>query len=326
MTPQDIDAFQIPWPDETPDPMGLIGLRVSLYFSGGHEIATRQALMRIIDQYVDFSGGRIQLYQEAGDRRFRSASAASPVDLSSSRAAAQARMTPLGLFLSGSEDVGKASHWSLVSIATYDGYLLMHFPLAAFEGAQPHTFRKLFQQWCTELNVQHAYAGLGVVLPTGGRAMHAAIKHCTPVVSRFIGLDLDYPNATGRSCKNGIRCINWLSAINSKWLEKVHGAETVLRIAGTSVSSMPYGSGTIFIAGEAPQIGDVEKNLLPQEYMALGRAVAPLRVDYKDWLFEPPPGFTAPDGFTASFIPGRVEHEDLARYYYTQQWMARFDG
>lgn len=326
MTPQDIDAFQLPWPDDFPDPMGLIGLRVALYFSDGYEMARRQALMRIVDQYVAFSDGRIQLYQQGDERRPRTASASQPVDLTLTRAATTARMAPWGLFLSGADDIGKASHWSLLSVATHAGYLLMHFPVTAFEGAQPHAFRKLFQQWCSELNVQHAYAGLGVILPTGGRSMYAAIKHCAPVVSRFIGLDVDYPNSTARSCKDGIRCVNWLTAINSAWLERVHGADTVLRIAGETVTSMPYDNGTIFVAGPTPQIGDVDNGIVPTAYAALGRAVVPLRAPYKDWLFEPPPSLMVPPGFTVSNATGPVEHGDLARHYFTQRWMARFDG
>ena len=326
MTTADFDAFEIPWPNEYPDPMGLIGLRVALYFNDGYTVERRQALLRIVEQYLAFAGGRIRLYQQSGERQPRKASASRPVDLEPTRKATTSPVTTWSLFLSGQDTIGKASHWSIATVASDQGYLLPHFPVSAFDGAQPHSFRTLFQQWCTELEVQHAYAGLGVILPTGGRAMHAAMDHCTPVVQRFIGLDLDYPNATARSCTHGIRCINWLTAINSTWLERVHGAETVLGIAGANVTSMPYEGGTIFVAGAAPEIGDIEQGVFPTNYMALGRAVAPLRVEYQEWLFEPPAGFTAPPDFNASYLTLRVEPEDLPRHYFTHRWMARFDG
>ena len=327
MQPQDIDNFAIPWPKVVDyDPMGRIGLRVSLYFRDGYAIERRQALLRIVEQYVAFAGDRIKLYQQAGERRYRTASASEPVDLEPTRSATTQPMASWGLFLSGEPNIGTASHWSLATVASGNGYLLLHFPVTAFEESQPHAFRKLFQQWCSELKVQQAYAGLGIILPTGGRAMHTAIDHCGPVASRFIGLDVDYPGATARSCKDGIRCINWLTAINESWLERVHGADAVLQLAGPDVTSMPYDGGTIFIAGPNPQFGDAENGLIPKEYVALGRAVAPLRVEYQEWLFLPPEHFTTPPDFTASYVKLRVEPEALPKHYFTHQWMARFDG
>ena len=75
MQPQDIDNFAIPWPKVVDyDPMGRIGLRVSLYFRDGYAIQRRQALLRIVEQYVAFAGDRIKLYQQAGERRTRTAS------------------------------------------------------------------------------------------------------------------------------------------------------------------------------------------------------------------------------------------------------------
>lgn len=327
MQPQDIDNIAIPWPKIVDyDPMARIGLRVSLYFRDGYTVERRRALLRIVEQYQAFAGDRIQLYQQTGDGRPRVASKTRPVDLQRLREATEQEMVDWGLFLSGEPNIGTASHWSLATVACDDGYLLLHFPVTAFVGAQPYAFRKLFQQWCSELRVEQAYAGLGLVLPTGGRATWTAIKNCAPVVGRFIGLDIDYPNSTASSCTDGIRCINWLTAVNTTWLERIDGAEAVLRRAGPDVTAMPYDGGSIFVAGEHPQFGDAENGLLPKEYMALGHAVASLRVEYQHWIFEPPEHFTTPPDFTASYVKLRVDPEELPKYYFTHRWMARFDG
>src|SRR4051812_2639295 len=180
---KDIDAFAIPWPTEVgDDPMARIGLRVTLLFRDGYTKLRRGALLNIVEQYVAFAGDRLKLYQISGDRRPRSASPEKPVDLAPLRALSLEEFKDWSIFVSGEQELSAASHWSLVSVASDDGYLLLHFPPQAFEHATPHRFRTLFQKWCSELAVEQAYAGLGLVLPTGGRTMDAAIDNCTPYV------------------------------------------------------------------------------------------------------------------------------------------------
>lgn len=324
---KDIDAFTIPWPEiGKDDPMARIGLRAEFIFRDGYTKARRHALLTIVEQYVDFAGDRLRLYQLAGQRKPVQASPETPVDLAPLRELSQSANKGWSIFVSGEPAIGAASHWSLVGVASDDGYLLLHFPLQAFEHAAPHAFSTLFQKWCSELAVEQAYAGLGLVLPTGGMAMGSAIDRCGPYATRFIGLDVDLPGSTARSCTSGIRCINWLTAVNTAWLERAGGTASVLRVAGGSVTSMAYVGGTIFIAGEAPQVGDSEQGLVPEAYMALGRAVAPIRSEYRERLFRPPEGYRAPPNFTASYAERRVEPEQLPGLHYTREWIRRFDG
>jgi hypothetical protein len=324
---KDIDAFAIPWPEAgKDDPMARIGLRAEFIFRDGYSKERRRALMNIVEQYVAFAGDRPRLYQIAGQRRPVQASPDKPVDLEPLRLLSQSANQGWSIFVSGEPAIGAASHWSLVSVASDDGCLLLHFPLQAFEQAAHHRFRTLFQKWCNELAVEQAYAGLGLVLPTGGMAMDSAIDRCGPYATRFVGLDVDLPGSTARSCTAGIRCINWLTAINTAWLERAGGAAGVLRVAGSSVTSMPYDGGTIFVAGDAPQVGDKEQGLVPEAYLALGRAVAPIRSEYKERLFMPPEGYRAPPNYTASYVERRVEPEQLPGLHYTREWIRRFDG
>lgn len=111
----------------------------------------------------------------------------------------------------------------MVTVADESGYLLMHFPVSAFESAAPHSFRNLFQKWCSDLNVKHAYAGLGLALPVAGLGLSTALRHCGPYVTRFVGLDVDDPVSTALWCRDGIRTVNWLTAINGQLLESLGG-------------------------------------------------------------------------------------------------------
>lgn len=326
----DFDKVTLPWPEEGNAwdglPMARLGLRVALYFADGYNPEVRRPLMAIIDQYVAFTRGRIRAYQRGGDRRRQVASPAKPIDLDKMRASVDVVGSPFGLEMSAEPDSAVSSHWSMVTVASDQGYLLMHFPLEAFDGAPVHSFRNLFQKWCSELNVTHAYAGLGLVLPVGGLALAAALRHCGPFLNRFVGLDADDPISVTIWCREGIRPVNWLTAINKNWLAKVGGEETVLRLGNGEIQAMPYTGGSIFVAGASAQIGDVEQDNFPRAFSMLGRAVAPLRVDIPNAWFDAPPGHAAPPGFTSKSGWGMADPEELPALHYTKSWMARFDG
>jgi len=327
---EDFDNITIPWPDEGKPWSGLamarVGLRAVFYLGNCYSKETREPLMAIVDEYLAMAGSRIRAYQRADDRRRLSAGPGRPVDVERLRERVANFKTPWAIEASGEEDINVASQWSMVTVADNEGYLLVHFPLEAFKAGAPETFRGLFQRWCSSLNVQHAYAGLGFVLPVGGRSMFGAIKEMGPLATRFVGLDLDYPNTIARRCRDGIRTANWLTAVDERRLARVGAAQTVLKVAGPEVSAMPYSQGTIFVAGQAPEIGDKETGKLPQVYAQLGRAVAPLRAQIPETWFTPPPGFEAPPGFTSKLGGADAEPEQLPAIYYLNSYLARFDG
>jgi len=330
ITLSDFDKLSLPWPAEGNAwdglPMARVGLRAALYFGDGYGAGKRQALMNIIERYVAFAGGRIRAYQRAGDWRRQEASDGLPVDLAPLRAAVDTPGAGFAIEMSAEADVAVASHWSMVTVANANGYLLLHFPVAAFEGAAPHTFRNLFQKWCSDLNALHAYAGLGLVLPVGGLSLGAALSRCGPYLRRFVGLDADDPVSTALWCREGIRTVNWLTAIDSKLLSKVGGEAEVLRVAGKEVEAEPYSNGTVFISGVSAQLGDAQGGVFPTAFSALGRAVAPLRVDIPNAWLEAPADYHAPPGFSSKSGWGEAEPEELSSLHYTKSWMARFDG
>jgi hypothetical protein len=326
---EDIDNIVIPWPEAGKAwdglPMARVGLRAVFYLGNCYSKEARQPLMAAVEEYLDMAGGHIRAYQRAGDRRRMSAGPNQPVDLERLRERVTNFKTDWGIEASGEENINVASPWSLVTVADDMGSLLVHFPLSAFPIGSRETFRGLFQRWCSSLNVQHAYAGLGLLLPVGGTSMYAAIKELGPVATRFVGLDLDYPNTISRRCRDGIRTVNWLTAIDQKRLARVGASETVLRLSGPEVSSMPYSQGTIFVAGQAPEIGDTEAGKLPQSYVRLGRAVAPLRADIPETWFNPPPGYQAPPGFVSKLGGADAEPEQLPALHYLKTYLGRFD-
>ena len=326
---EDFDNIVIPWTREGKSwdglPMARVGLRAAFYMGDCYSKEARAPLMAVVNEYLAMAGDRIRAYQRAGDRRRMSAGPGKPVNVDRLQERVANFQTDWGIEASGEEDINLASHWSLVTIASERGSLLVHFPLTAFKAGAPETFRGLFQRWCSSLNVEHAYAGLGFILPVGGRSMSGAIEEMGPLANRFLGLDLDYPNTIARRCRDGIRTVNWLTAIDEKRLDRAGGAQRILKLAGPEVTSMPYSRGTIFVAGQAPEIGDKEAGKFPRAYAQLGRVVAPLRSDIPEIWFTPPEGYEAPTGFTSKSGWGDAEPEELPALHYLKTYLARFD-
>jgi hypothetical protein len=329
MRVEELNELVLPWPNEGKDwdglPMAYVGLRAVFYFGDGYTESLRRVLLTIVEEYIAMAGGNIRSYQRAGDRRRLVADADHPVDLGRLQDRVKNFQTDWAIDLTAASDVNVASLWSLVTVASHTGYLLVHFPVTAFEKLPPNSFRLLFQRWCSALNVGHAYAGLGLALPVAGRTTYAAINHCGPYVERFPGLDVDYPSTVARRCNNGIRSVNWLTSIDATRLKRVGSADSILRIAGDVVTSMDYNQGTIFVAGNAPQIGDRDAGNFPSAYASLGHQLAPIRSDIPEPWFNPPAGYEVPPGFESKSGANDAEPEELPALHYTKAWLARFD-
>ncbi|MGF1462174.1 MAG: type VI immunity family protein, partial [Maricaulaceae bacterium] len=164
-------------------------------------------------------------------------------------------------------------------------------------------FIQQFIRFCDRLEVEHAYGGLGFIVPSSVGGMDAATYIAGETAMRLPGFDIDHLTGVGIRCKHGIKCVNFLTAVSDRWLEKLGGGQAVLDQAGDLVRAYRYSTGYVFRAGETPDTGEQGP---PPAYVALGRALKPIRAPYPDRLISRP---DLPDG------------EAL-----TQQWLARFDG
>jgi hypothetical protein len=190
--------------------------------------------------------------------------------------------------------------------------LLAYFPLTGLgETDAAGRLLQLFQRWCGLLHAEHGYAGLGWVLPTTIGAQSAAVELLGPHAQRFVGLDVDLPATTTIKCQEGIRRVAWLTAVSSRLLQRVGGAEEVARRAGARISAHAYDGGTIFQAGPHPQFGDTSQGLVPQAYVDIGRALRPIRARYGTLFYDP--------DFAGQF---NVQ----ANGAYSERWLGAFDG
>jgi hypothetical protein len=318
-TPAELEQFYIPFPDG--DPAARIGLRLDFFFRRLGEADLREALVGCIEQYLALAGDRMILYSVAGDRQYRKLKPGQKVDPSRLRA----MINPEGSFNfeASAAEIGIAQHWSISVMSSQItfredelGYLIAYLPFTALENAPPRSFTKLFLRFCDALAVEHAYGGMGWVLPfdPGGERAALQLPALGEQAMRFCALDVNAPSGTSNHCEHGIKSINWLTAVSHRLLERVGGAEAVAKAAGPEIIVHPYSNGALFQAGETPQIGDSQQGLIPPAYVALGRALKPLRAAFNNY-----PIFTAPPNYPA---PADVDPDIV----YTQRWLARFDG
>jgi hypothetical protein len=318
-TPAELEQFYIPFRDGRP--AARIGLRLDLYFRRLGELELRKALVTCIEHYLNLAGDRIKLCAFANDRQFRKLKPGQRVELERFRK----MLNPEEdfNFEASASNEGYAEHWSMSiksSQVTFRedelGYLIAYLPFTVLENAPPRSFTKLFLYYCNALAVEHAYGGMGWVLPfdVAGRNGALNLPGLGEQAWRFCALDVDDPTGTAIHCEHGIKSINWLTAVSTRLLERVGGADAVARAAGHEIVVHPFSNGAVFQAGEQPQIGDSYHGLIPPAYVALGKALKPLRAAYKDTLLYAPANYgPVPEGQS----PNKV---------FTQRWLARFDG
>ncbi|KEQ16438.1 type VI immunity family protein [Endozoicomonas numazuensis] len=292
----------------TGNPAAYAGLTMSFYFGAPGESEKRQSLVNCIQYYLQQAKGQLQLYAVAGDKRHRTLS---PGENPNPELLAKMLDTDITLdFEAGGAHEGIAHPWSISSLArgvtypNYLGFLLLSYPASMLEHIGVQGFAQQFVTMCNQLQVEHAYAGLGLIFPfdVGGR--NAAQNIIGDNLMRYPGLDAHDLSGVMIHCRNGIKSINFLTAVSHRLLARAGGSDTVLANAGSRVLSCPYSSGTVFQAGHEPQIG--APNQPPEDYVALGRALKAARAPFEDSMFDDPAG-----------------QDDEA---FTQRWLARFDG
>ena len=298
------------------NPAARLGLTMSFYFGAPGTFARRQALVHCIKQYLAQADGMLRIYAVKHDRRYRKLTAGENPDPALLDAMINPAMT-LEFEATGAEREDMSHLWSInalaedVERATYLGYLLITYPLAMMqtEGTSLQTFIRQFVSFCEVLQVEHAYAGLGLILPIDSAAGRAARRLIGPIAIGCPGLDVDDPTGISIHCEEGIKSVNFLTAISDRLLARVGGAEALAAQAGPGITKYRYSTGAVFQAGQAPEVGydpHAPEGRPPEYYVALGRVLKALRAPYRDTLI-----YDLAGGDNKAF---------------TQRWLARFDG
>lgn len=293
------------------NPAAVLGFSMAFYFGSPGKRERRLALVNAIQNYCALAkDAKTQFTQYAisGDKRDRVLKAGEQPDLTLLHPMIDDK--PDFIFELGSASDGIASHWSAVAMALKVmrenclGYLLLTYPLSVLEQLGTDGFIRQFATYCNDLEVEHAYAGFSAIFPFDVGGMKAARRISGNILASYPGMEAYNLNATASGFENGIKSINFLTAVSHRLLEKAGGTQAVLANLDPQIWQCEYSNGIIFQAGQKPELGS--PNQLPPAYVALGKALKPVRADFNKTMFYDPEG------------------EDNRAF--SQRWLSRFDG
>lgn len=316
----DIDAVRIMAEHDPGRVAAKIGLICTLYVSNPHEAEVRRRLAVCGDQYLALFGSCLRLYQDPSGRGRMKTYPAQGYSLSRALADFSDHRSPFTPSFTGAETARDASSYSMTITAPgttfFDpgsvvGSLMATFPIGYVlnDGncAVPRAFQDLVLEWCTQLQPESGYAGLGLIQSVDWDERLRTTRQVSVLARRFPGLEVDNPEIVGNHIQGRIKGVNWLTVVSDRLLDSVGGSKGVRACLDEKLLSVfDYGGGLVIQAGPSPQIGD--RNRLNQLdcYRAVARLLKPLRMQFPE-------------------EDALLDVGDGNETEVTNQWLARFD-
>jgi len=208
------------------------------------------------------------------------------------------------LVLGSGATVGEIGPWGLrfeverYALPSTLGYFKFALPADQIL-ADPGPFGRLTRKLFDLVPWVHGHAGLGILFDPGDidPARDAAVRaHCM----RYLGLDCSDVLTETDSLGSGVKGADWLSFLDEGLARQLAPDALTGLPAGVSLESRADGR-LVIQAGEAPRLGDSNRNEAMGPYRAVNRLLMPIRVP----RLYPLPGFADEDE--------------------TDRWLTRFD-
>jgi Protein of unknown function (DUF3396) len=143
---------------------------------------------------------------------------------------------------------------------------------------------------CNQIKPLHGLAGPSIQFDRI-YSTTAAYVYSLPYIKRFPGLHCGR-DASFTVCVQGhpntkIFSTNWLTALSDQAARPIGGIEGLKQQLGDTGPIHKYEGGLLVQAGATPQIGDVNRGLVPEDYRRVARALKPIRFeDYSVGLLD----------------------------------------
>ena len=287
-----------------------VGLLITIYFENAHESDKRSAALDCAEDYLKLTGDKLRWTTDPKTHRWKA--------IVNEIAPPWLREWCMGLdeddswsfCCHGGQNVDDASMFTMevVCSAAWEeelSYFTATLPINWFT-EHGGSLAGLVQGWCSKLQAYHGYSGLGIISALDTSTSRRAEEKVYALGRRFPCLEVDYPISHLRHLSNGIKGINWLTILGSKWVEQLGGTGKLRSQLDNSFIFHNYSGGLVIQAGPHPQMGDVNRQNIPELYRILSRVLKPVRVDY----------------------PVGMQHGETPNYFdkeRTNEWLARFD-
>jgi Protein of unknown function (DUF3396) len=299
----------------------LFGHSIELYCEDGSTVEKRKLMVDLIADYEKELRGKITHYHPRDSRRLKKIYGSNWVEYFSNLADTVKPDDDEGFdatvygFVGGEdEDTATPYFCCVIGAPDYERYseARSYFPIDWFERRDGYeACIDLMKRWCTLLTVSHGTAGFSIILEEGQPKSHGVLL-AYPFLKRFPGLDLPYSSRWGSSIRGVkrrvIRSTNWLTAIDDGFVDQLGGLKKIKNELGEHCPIHLYGGGVIIQAGPRPEIGDVNRGLIPEHYRTVAKLLKPLR--FEDFSAKLP------------YLPAPKPMDSLEE---TLKWIRRFD-
>lgn len=148
-------------------------------------------------------------------------------------------------------------------------------------------YRSMVVGWCEKLTPAYGTAGLSILFNEGRQGLADRLL-AFPIAKRFPGLDLPEHSRwyvrMNRMRKRALRTINWLTVIDDRFVEELGGQARLAQALGDLCPIVSYRGGLVIQAGERPELGDINRGLIPQAYRRVAKVLKPIRFDAHERL------------------------------------------
>ena len=152
--------------------------------------------------------------------------------------------------------------------------LRMALPIAW--GDHPDQVIALAQDALAEFPLSSGFSGYSLLWEDSDSLVdREVLQWSIPLMLRHPGLGFGDALIMSNGARHGIAAVNWLTFLGAKATAALGGLEALERNAPEGVSALALGkAGVILRAGDAPQIGDVNRQDTMPVYGAVGKLVA----------------------------------------------------
>ncbi len=291
-----------------------LGLIFTVYFTQGHSRKMREAVLECLNEYNQLCGDHLNWWVVEGSR-FSPVASLVDRDMSPYLLSDRIDSDPeqaWAVFWHGGEHSDDASNFRFDAFGTSMAesefedalsYVSATLPLTWIPGRSGEAL-DLYFRWCERLQPLHGYGGAGIVVAASdGLAVINEIR-VYALAKRHPGLEVDYPEEHALWTEEAIKGGNWITVLADAFVDRLGGKNMLLETLGKGFKVRDFHGGVMIIAGDAPEIGDRNRNKDTPRYRELARVLKPVRVTMHPAVHQTAGGFD------------REEFE---------AWLARFD-
>lgn len=285
-----------------------VGFAIELFFLGGDRAETRLALCDMLRQYHAFFPGELSHFLKVDASRLTKITGTDYLDYYEDKSRSISAQEPMDAMVygyPGKKVVDEPTPFSISFKAAGPepmsplgrSMICAYFPASFIADRGFNILLEITKRWASTVDILHGGAGYSLLFEHGIFAGgSSAAETILPPLKRFPGLDFSDPLHFEVESDLGdglqIKSVNWLTVINEEILAKLGSRESLSEALGTTCPVHPIEAGVVIQAGERPQLGDVNRGLVLDDYRRVAKVLKRVQFQtYRRGLFVLPEPF-----------------------------------